>query len=136
MKRTLLSFLALAPFLSSCAVAAVGAAVGAGYIISQKVLPNNVHLAQVALDVAKVWPSVQETVGFYQDAGSEPSVQDVTTRQILARVNGAKVTVDVEAVDMDRTQVRVSAEKYLGKDDATAAKVMQGIVDRLNKLEK
>ena len=44
--------------------------------------------------------------------------------------------VDVEAIDKDRTQVRVTAEKYLGKDDATAAKVMQGIVDHLNKLEK
>jgi 2-methylaconitate cis-trans-isomerase PrpF len=138
MKRTLslVAILALAPLVSSCAAAVVAGAVGAGYIISQKVTPNNVHLAQVALDVDKVWPSVKETVGFYQDAGSEPTMQDLPTRQVLARVNGAKVTVEVEAIDMDRSQILVSAEKYLGKDDATAAKVMQGIVDHLNKLEK
>ena len=135
MKRTS-QLLALAPlltsFFTSCAVAAVGAAVGAGYIISQQVLPNNVHVAQVALDVDKVWPSVKETVGFYQDAGSEPSVQDFP-RTVLAKVNGSKVTVEVEAVDLDRTQIRVTAEKYLGKDDATAAKVMNAIVERLDK---
>ena len=132
MKRTL-TFVALATLLSSCAVAAVGAAVGAGYVISQKVTPNNVHVAQVALDVEKVWPSVKETIGFYQDAGSEPSVQDFP-RTVHAKVNGSKVTVDVEAIDIDRTQLRVSAEKYLGKDDATATKVMNAIVERLNKL--
>ena len=111
MKRTV-TFVALATLLTGCAAAAVGVAVGAGYIISQKVTPNNVHVAQVALDVEKVWPSVKETVGFYQDAGSEPSVQDFP-RTVHARVNGAKVTVDVEAIDIDRTQVRVTAEKYL-----------------------
>jgi hypothetical protein len=134
MKRTL-PLLVLATLSTSCAVAAVGAAVGAGYIISQQVLPNNVHLAQVSLDVDQVWPSVRETVGFYQDTGSEPSVQDFP-RTILAKVDGARVTVEVEAVDLDRTQVRVTAEKYLGKDEATAAKVMDGIVKRLNELEK
>jgi len=132
MKRTSqVLALALAPLFTSCAVAAVGAAVGAGYIISQRVT-NNGHITQVALDVDKVWPSVQETVGIYQDPGSEPSVQDFP-RTIHAKVDGSKVTVEVEVIDIDRTQVRVTAEKYLGKDDATAAKVMNGIVERLDK---
>ena len=135
MKRTLLpiAFLALAPLVSSCAAAVVGAAVGAGYIISQKVTPNNVHVAQVALNVDKVWPSVKETVAFYQEPGSEPTVQDFP-RTIHAKVDGAKVTVEVEAEDIDRTTIRVTAEKYLGKDDATAADVMNGILERLQKL--
>jgi hypothetical protein len=131
LQRSLLPLLALAPLLTGCAVAAVGAAVGAGYLISQKVLPNNVHVAQLALDVDQVWPSVKETVGFYQDPGSEPSVQDFP-RTVRATVDGAKVTVEVEAIDIDRTQVRVTAAKYLGKDEATAAKVMDAIVKRLD----
>jgi hypothetical protein len=124
-----LTLLALAPLFSSCFVAAAGAA---GYVVSQQVLPNNVHLAQVALDVDQVWPSVKETVSFYQEPGSEPSVQDFP-RTIHAKIDGAKVTIEVEAIDLDRTTIRVSAEKYLSKDDATASEVMSGILDRLQK---
>ena len=100
-----LALLALVPLVSSCFV--VGA--GAGYIVSQQVLPNNVHVAQVALDVDQVWPSVKETVSFYQEPGSEASVQDFP-RTIRAKVDGAKVLVEVEAIDIDRTTMRVSAE--------------------------
>lgn len=129
MKHPLL-LLALAPLFSACVFAA---AAGAGYIVSQQVLPNNVHVTQVALDVDKVWPSVKETAGFYQEPGSEPTVQDFP-RTIHAKVDGAKVTIEVEAIDVDRTTIRVSAERYLSKDDATAAEVMNGIVERLQKL--
>lgn len=122
-----LSLLALVPLFTSCFV--VGAA-GAGYVVSQQVLPNNVHVAQVALDVEQVWPSVKETVSFYQAPGSEPTVQDFP-RTIHAKVDGAKVTVEVEAIDIDRTTIRVTAEKYLSKDNATASEVMNGILDRL-----
>lgn len=123
-----LSLLALAPLFSSCLVAAAGA----GYVVSQQVLPNNVHVSQVSLDVERVWPSVKETVSFYQEPGSEPTVQDFP-RTIHAKVDGAKVTVEVEAIDIDRTTIRVTAEKYLSKDNATAAEVMNGILERLDK---
>ena len=131
MKRTL-SLLALAPLFTSCLVAAAGAAGAAGFVVSQQVLPNNIHLAQVALDVDEVWPSVKETVTFYQEPGTEPSVQDFP-RSVKARVNGAKVTVEVEAIDIDRTTIRVTADKYLGKDNATASEVLNGILTRLEK---
>lgn len=127
MKHTL-SLLALAPLFTSCLVAAAGA----GYVVSQQVLPNNVHVSQVSLDVERVWPSVKETISFYQEPGSEPSVQDFP-RTIHAKVDGAKVTVEVEAIDIDRTTIRVTAEKYLSKDNATAAEVMNGILERLEK---
>lgn len=137
MKRTLSSvaLLALVPLFTSslftsCLVAAAGAAAGAGFVVSQQVLPNNVHMAQVALDVEVVWPSVQETVSFYQEPGTEASVQDFP-RSVKAKVRGAKVTVDVEAIDMDRTSIRVTAEKYLSKDNATASEVLNGILRRL-----
>jgi hypothetical protein len=129
--KKLFPLLALAPLLSGCFVAA---AAGAGYVVSQQVLPNNVHMSQVALDVEQVWPSVKETVSFYQEPGSEPTVQDFP-RTIHARIDGAKVTVEVEAIDLDRTTIRVSAEKYSGltTDNATAAELMSGILERLEK---
>ncbi len=130
--RPLLVFTLVSALLApACLPLAVGA--GAGYIVSQQVLPNDVHVSQVALDVDKVWPSVKETMTFYQDPGSELLVQDFP-RSITAKVDGAKTLVEVEAIDVDRTTVRVSAEKYLAQDNATAAEVMTGITERLNKL--
>ncbi len=127
----LLALLAIAPLFSGCFAAAVG--VG-GVVLGTKVLPNNVHVTQVALDVEQVWPSVKETVSFFQEPGSEASVQDFP-RTIHATVDGSKVTIEVEAIDLDRTTIRVSAEKYggLSNDNATAAEVMSGILDRLDK---
>jgi hypothetical protein len=132
MKRSLtLLALALAPLCTGCVFAA---AVGAGYIVSQQVLPNNIHIAEVRIDVDAVWPSVKQTVSFYQEPGSEMAVQDFP-RTVNARVDGSKVTVEVEAIDLDRTTIRVSAEKYLGNDNATAAQIMRGILDRLDEYE-
>jgi hypothetical protein len=130
-RLTLLLSLALtAPLVAGCFVAA---AAGAGYVVSTQVLPNNVHVAQVSLDVEKVWPSVKETVGFFQSPGTELEIKEMP-RTIEARVDGAKVQVEVEAYDIDQTVIRVVAEKYLAKDNATAAEVLQSILDRLNKI--
>jgi len=141
MKRTLLragSALALftgLSLVSSCAAAVVGAAAAGGYVISQKVLPGNIHTAQVALDVDQVWPSVKETVGFFQEPGSEATVQDFP-RSVKAKVDGSKVQVDVDAIDIDRTTIRVTADKTLSKDDATADKVLSKILERLDDIEQ
>jgi hypothetical protein len=130
MKR-ILPLVLLAPLVSGCFAAAVG--VG-GVVLGTQVLPNNVQVAQVALDVEQVWPSVKETASFFQEPGSEASVTDFP-RTIHAKVDGSKVTIEVEAIDLDRTTIRVSAERYSGlaKDNATAAEVMNGILRRLQK---
>jgi hypothetical protein len=135
MKRPLLAAaLALVPLAggTSCFLAVAGAAAGGGFIVSQQVNADDVHVAQVALDVDRVWPSVKETLGFYQEPGSELAVQDYP-RSVHAKVDGAKVVVHVEAIDIDRTTIRVSAEKYLGHDSATASEVMEGILARLQR---
>lgn len=130
MKRLLLA-LAPLPFLSGCFLAVAGAAGTAGYVLSQNA-SNNVHTAQVAFDVDHVWPSVKETMGFLQEPGSEATVQDFP-RVVSGRVDGAKVRVEVEALDLDRTTIRVSAEKLLTKDNATAADVLNQLLTRLGK---
>jgi hypothetical protein len=135
MKRFLLLVaLALVPLAggTSCFLALTGAAAGGGFIVSHQVLADDMHVAQVALDVDQVWPSVKETLGFYQEPGSELAVQDFP-RTVHARVDGAKVVVYVEAIDIDRTTIRVSAEKYLTQNSATASEVMEGILERLQR---
>jgi hypothetical protein len=127
----LIPLLAAAPLLSGCTLFAVGAAAGAGYVVSQQV-SNDAHVAEVTFDVDHVWPSVQETMGFLQEPGSQPVFQDFP-RVVDARVNGAKVRVEVEAMDLDRTLVRVKAEKYLANDGTTSAKVLDEILERLGK---
>lgn len=127
-----LTLLALAPLLAlspGCFLAVAGAGAGVGYVVSQK---DKVHIAQVERDVDHVWPLVKETVGFYQAPGSDATFQD-SPRVVHAKVDGAKVTVEVEALDIDRTTIRVSAEKYLTADEATAAQVMKGILERIDK---
>jgi len=116
---------------STACVAAVGAA--AGYVVYTQVLPNNVHVAQVSIDVDKAWPSVKETLTFFQSPGTELTIHDFP-RTIEANVEGSKVLVAVEADDIDRTTIRVTAEKYLAKDDTTASEVMSRILDRLGEL--
>ena len=133
MKRLLFALLPL-PLLSGCFLVAAGAAGTAGYVVSQQV-SNHVHTAQVAFDVDHVWPSVKETMGFLQEPGSEATVQDFP-RVVNGRVDGAKVRVEIEALDLDQTMIRVSAEKFLGKDNATAEDVMNQLLTRLGKDQK
>lgn len=116
-----------APLLSGCILVA-GA--GVGYVVSQQVLPNDVRVAQVADDVDSVWKSVRETMEIMVDPGNELTTQDMP-RTIECKVDGAAVKVEVEAHDIDRTVVRVSAEKYLASDNATSAEVMDTILRRL-----
>ena len=89
------------------------------------------HVAQVSLDVDVVWPSSKETVGFHIDPCTELTIQEFP-RQIEAKVDGARVKVEIEAHDLDRTLIRVQAEKFFANDDATADQIMDSIIDRLN----
>jgi hypothetical protein len=130
MKRTLsLALLTSLSLLSSCYVAAAGAA---GFVLNNYVERDQAHVALVALDVEQVWPASKEVLEQLNDAGSQPTFQDFP-RVIQARVDGAKVTVEVEAMDIDRTTIRVSAEKYLAKDATTAGDVLQHVLEGLKK---
>ena len=113
--------------LSGCLLVA-GA--GVGYVVSQQVLPNDIHVSEVADDVDTVWKSVRQSMEIMVDPGHELSLQD-TPRKIECKVNGADVAVEVEAYDLDRTTIRVQAEKYLSSDNKTASEVTNTILRRL-----
>lgn len=122
----LLLALTAAP-LTSCILVA-GA--GVGYVVSQNVLPNDVHVSEVADDVDTVWSSVTQSMEILVDPGSELLINDIP-RSIQCKVDGAKVKVEVEAFDIDRTTIRVQAEKYLAPDNEAANDVMNTILRRL-----
>jgi hypothetical protein len=128
MKLSTRSLLALSlPFLSGCVLAA-GA--GVGYVVYEKALNDNVHEAQVKDEVDHVWASVQETMGILIDPKTELKVHTFP-RTIEAKVDGAAVRVEVETYDVQRTIIRVRAEKLLGHDSGTASVVINKILDRL-----
>jgi hypothetical protein len=129
MKTGLRTLLALSlAFLPGCALVA-GA--GVGYVVYEKALNDSVHEAQVKDDVDRVWASVQETMDILVDPKTEPVVHSFP-RMIQAKVDGADVEVEVETYDLERTVIRVRAEKYLGSDESTASVVMNKILDRLS----
>lgn len=129
MRRSILPLfaaLALVPSTAGCVAAAVG--VGAGYLISREVLPNDLHTAQVQADVDHTWQVAQETM---EMLSMEPvEVQDFP-RRLTGEVDGADVVVEVLAYDLDRTVIRVSAEKYTVSKSETANRVLTKIIDRL-----
>ena len=113
--------------LSGCLLVA-GA--GVGYVVSQQVLPNDVHVSEIADDVDTVWKSVRQSMQILVDPGHELDINNMP-RSIVCRVDGSAVSVAVEAYDIDRTTVRVQAQKYLASDNKTAAEVMDTILRHL-----
>ena len=126
----LLLLVLLLPLGSGCVGLVAGA--GVGFLISQQVLPNDVHVAQIRMEAHRAWPGVTEALSFFVDPGEELVVQDYP-RVARAKVGGAKVTVEVEAHDENVTLVRVGAERYFTADNDTAETVMRKILERLSR---
>lgn len=124
MKTLALIALALLP-LSSCIVVA-GA--GAGYLVSREVLPNDVYQAQVAQDVDTVWAQAKTTL---RDMKIGEFKTTDYPRRIETTVDEADIEVVVEAYDLNRTIIKVQAERYLTSKGAIAEKVLNRILDDL-----
>ena len=86
---------------------------------------------ELADDVEIVWASVQETAEILNDVGSEVTTEEFP-RRIEATIDGAAVVIEVEAHDIDRTLIRVTAQKYLGADSRSAENVMNRLLSRLS----
>ncbi len=131
MTRHLPGVLALALLLllsaSSCILVA-GA--GAGYIISREVSDDEVYSVEVRQDVDHVWATARESLEILHDLNTELNFT-ASPRVGTATVDKALVTVEVLAIDLDRTRVRIKAERPLLGDDHTAEMVQRHILDRL-----
>lgn len=130
MLKTSVLLVPLLLLLAACAAAVAG--VGAGFIISRDVLPNETVTAQVQLDVENVWPSVKETLGIMNDLEAGDVAVSEYPRTAEGRVDGSEIHVAVEAYDLERTVIKVQAQNRLGTSDVkTAEKVLTKILDRL-----
>lgn len=129
MKKPLLLTALLAglvtPLLGGCVLLA-GA--GAGLVISQEVLKDQEVVAHLQVDVDRSWEAAQEVM--HERAFEIVGVQDYP-RQIEGKVGQAQVVVQVEAFDLDRSIVRVSATKFMVNNVGEAERMLDAIVQRL-----
>ena len=124
----ILALLLAAPLFTGCAAAVLG--IGAGVIVSQDVLDNSVYVATLDRDAEAVWTSAKLALN---RASLKPiDVQD-DVRQAVAEIDDAKVTVNVETYDLNRSTLRVSAKKY-GVNNGEIAKMVYDKI--LHEIEK
>jgi len=126
MRNLILASLLTLPLVSSCAAAVIG--VGAGIVASQELLDNDTYVSHLNQDAKEVWPVVK---AYLADASPDLIEFDDALRTAQARIDGSMVTVSVEAYDIDRSVMRVSAKKYGVTDGETAGLVMERIHKRL-----
>jgi len=122
-----LASLLLVPLASSCVAVA---AVGAGVLVGQKVLDDNVYLGQLTTDANRTWAQTKTTLSHMSlkpvDANNE-------VRRAIADIDGSKVTVVVETYDLNRSQIRVSATKFGFSSSETARVVFERITADLDR---
>ena len=113
---------------ASAGCIAVAAGATAGYLISREVTADKAQSATVALDVDRVWSAAQDTLRAKSEKGV--SVQSYP-RIVRGVVDGADVSIEVQAYDLDRTVILVEARKTLGPAPETAERVLNALLDRL-----
>jgi hypothetical protein len=126
MSKTLLSLVLLTPLFTGCAAAALG--VGAGVLISQEMMDNNIYVGQLNSDVNKVWSSAKATLSH---SSLKPIDVDNEVRSATAEIDGAKVTINVETYDLNRSVLKVMAKKYGVNNGEIAEMMFNKIVSEL-----
>ncbi len=129
MRTSILAALLLFPCVASCAVVAVGA----GVLVGQQVLDDNVYIGQLTTDASRTWAQVKTTLSHMS---LKPIEADNERRKAVAEIDGATVTVFVETYDLNRSQLKVSATKYGFSASETARMVFERITQDLDKMSK
>ena len=110
--------------LSGCAGVVAGGV--AAVVVTQEMMDNNTYVSHVNLDVSQVWPTVKV---FLAEQSLELIEADDQARVATAEIDDAKVSVAVEAWDLDKSVVRVAAKRY-GVNDGDLARI---ITERLTR---
>jgi hypothetical protein len=108
----------LATFSTGCAGVVAGGV--AAVVVSQEMLDNNTYVSHVNQDVTQVWPTAKV---FLAEQSQELIETDDQARVARADVDGAKVSISVEAYDLDKSIVRVAAKRY-GVNDGDLARII------------
>lgn len=113
--------------LSGCLVAG---AVG-GVVLSNEMVDNRAYVSHVDKDAKVVWNTVKD---FLSKESPELIEFDDQTRIAKAKLDDANVTVTVEAFDLDKSVLTVSAKKFMStvNDGEFAKIVMERLHRRLN----
>ena len=127
MRTTLLTALFVLPLISSGCAAVLG--VGAGVIISQDMLDNNTFVARIDEDVQVAWAVSKASLGGQAEL---PIRVNDSERGAIARIDGADVTISVEAYDQDTCQLIVSARKYGVSNGEIAQLVFNRILENFS----
>lgn len=122
-----LASLLLVPAVSSCVAVA---AVGAGVLVGQQVLPNDEYIGQLTTDANRTWAQTKTTLSHMS---TKPIDANNEIRRAIADVDGAKCTVVVETYDLNRSQIRVSATKFGFSSSETARVVFERITQDLDR---
>jgi hypothetical protein len=128
MRQPILALCLLVPLVSACAAAAAG--VGAGILISQEGTDNSTYVAKVNHDVRDAWTTAKIALGH---ASTKPIGAQDDLRTATAEIDGGKVTVTVEAFDLDQTVIKVSAKKYGINNGELAKMTLDRILSELDK---
>ncbi len=126
MNKTTLAVLLALPLGTSCAALAAGTA--AGIVISKEATDNHSYVSRVSADVHEVWATVKTTLS---DASTSLIEVDEGLRTVKGKIDGADVQISVEAYDIDKTTIRVLAQRYYMNDGDTAEWVMDKLLTRL-----
>ena len=108
----------LSTFATGCAGVVAGGV--AAVVVSQEMIDNNTFVSHVNQDVTQVWPTAKV---FLAEQSQKLIETDDQARVATAEVDGAKVSISVEAYDLDKSVVRVAAKRY-GVNDGDLARVV------------
>jgi hypothetical protein len=116
--------LCLAP---ACAPLVIG---GGAVLLSQDAIEDSTYVLQVKVGVELSWASAKATLSHLS---LKPIDTDDEARKATAEIDSSKVTVTVEAYDLDQSVIRVSAKKFGIRDGASAAMVKDRILSDLER---
>jgi hypothetical protein len=116
--------LSLAP---ACAPLVIG---GGAVLVSQSAIEDSTYVVQVKASVELAWASTKTTLSHLS---LKPIDTEDEARKAIAEIDSSKVTVTVEAYDLDQSVIKVSAMKYGIRDGATAAMVKDKILADLER---
>lgn len=128
MRKIVPTALLLLPLVGASCAAVLG--VGAGVVISQDMLDSNTFVAQLNEDVDVAWATAKASLGNQSEV---PIRTDDDVRGAIATIDGAEVTVSVEAYDLDQCRLIVSARKYGISNGEIANLVFNRILTNFNR---
>jgi hypothetical protein len=122
MRKTILAALLLVPCLQSCAALAVGGAVG---LVGGSEMNNNVYVGQLNASGKATWAQTKVSLS---NLSLKPIDVDNEAMKATADIDDAKVTVEVSTYDLNKSEIKVSAKKYLVNNGEIAKMVFDKIV--------